>query len=112
MTEGLGAGTGPARSLRSKMPGVIAQIESSPTGLAGMIIITMLVLSAIAAPIITPYGPTSQNVANVLQPPSSTHLLGTDQLGRDILSRILYGVPTTLFIALLVVVLAGPVGSL
>ena len=57
----------------------------------GMVIVALLILSALLAPWIAPYSPTKQRVTNALQPPSAQNLLGTDELGRDILSRIIYG---------------------
>lgn len=57
----------------------------------GVIITVAFVLSALLAQVISPYSPTKQQMTNSLQPPSLQHLLGTDELGRDMLSRILYG---------------------
>ena len=67
---------------------------------AGM---TVLVLLAIAAPWIAPYDPIASNVPIALQPPSAAHWAGTDQLGRDILSRILLAARLDLFIAIVAV---------
>jgi len=64
-------------------------------------------LIALAAPWIAPYDPLAQNLAATLQPPSAVHLLGTDNFGRDILSRIIVGTRYTLSIAVASVVLAG-----
>ncbi|WZU01267.1 hypothetical protein MGH68_17770 [Erysipelothrix sp. D19-032] len=57
----------------------------------GLIFIVVLVFVAIFADKIAPFGMTEQNLSNALQHPNGTHLLGTDALGRDVLSRILYG---------------------
>lgn len=63
-----------------------------PTGYAGSIaVLAIVVLSTILAPYIAPYDPLKQNLTSMLQPPSGRHLLGTDELGRDILSRLLHG---------------------
>ncbi|MDP2842579.1 MAG: nickel ABC transporter permease subunit NikC, partial [Acetobacterium sp.] len=51
----------------------------------------MVISLAILAPLLAPYDPTAQNIINKFQGPSLTHWFGTDQLGRDVLSRILYG---------------------
>ncbi|MGH2443231.1 MAG: ABC transporter permease [Chloroflexota bacterium] len=65
-------------------------IRNKPAILGGLIIIAM-VLMAILAPIISPYDPSLQNYSRILQSPSHAHLLGTDDLGRDTLSRIFFG---------------------
>ena len=71
---------------------------------------------SIAAPIVAPHSPTNQDVNNTLHEPDARHPLGTDDLGRDVLSRLIYGAPATLyasFLAVTVAVLLGvPVGLL
>ncbi len=57
----------------------------------GLVLISVFILSAVLASVISPYSPTKQEMTNALQPPSVQHLLGTDELGRDMLSRIFYG---------------------
>lgn len=59
--------------------------------MGALILSALIVLSAIFAPLIAPYDPASQNLSLRLNPPSWDHWLGTDQFGRDILSRIIYG---------------------
>src|SRR5207244_6637351 len=63
------------------------------TGLAaaGVSIIGMLLLVALAAPVLAPYDPARQNVDRLLEGPSFVHVFGTDDLGRDVLSRVIYG---------------------
>ena len=68
--------------------------------LIGFIIILLLIISAIFAPWLAPYNPDKMNMRNKLLPPSSAHLLGTDSLGRDTLSRIIYGARTSLQVAI------------
>jgi peptide/nickel transport system permease protein len=65
----------------------------------GLIVLLLLVLTAIFAPWLAPYGPLEQNLGATLQPPSRTHLLGTDDLGRDQLSRLIYGSRISLMVA-------------
>lgn len=65
----------------------------------GLGMLASLLLVCVAAPVIAPYSPTNGDVANLLAPPSREHWLGTDQLGRDVLSRLLYGGRTDLLIA-------------
>jgi peptide/nickel transport system permease protein len=78
--------------------------------------LVLLLLVSILAPVIAPYAPTDQNVSELLAPPSALHWLGTDDLGRDVLSRLIYGAPNSLyasFLAVFVAVLLGlPVGLL
>ena len=63
----------------------------SPTFLGGLAVLLTLVALALLAPLITPYDPIRQDLNNVLAGPSSHHWLGTDQLGRDVWTRLLYG---------------------
>jgi len=78
--------------------------------LVGLGIVLALVLAAVLAPALAPYSPFGQNLAARLRPPSPEHWLGTDELGRDILSRLLHGARVTLLIVGLVVVIVGPLG--
>jgi len=78
--------------------------------LIGLVIIAFFVFIAIFAPLLAPYPPNDPDLASALQQPSSTHLLGTDALGRDTLSRVIYGARTSLMIGLIVVVIATIIG--
>ena len=86
--------------------------RSNPLALVGLGIVLVLLLVAAFAPQIATHDPLSQNLANRLQSMSAAHWLGTDSLGRDIFSRIVFGTRITLFIVLLVVATVGPVGLL
>ena len=86
------------------------RLRRNPSAVAGVVILVLLVLAAIFAPLLTPYDPTRQALADVLQHPSRAHLLGTDQLGRDLLARILYGGRLTLFIGAFAVAVGIVVG--
>ncbi len=66
------------------------------------ILLILLALAAIFAPLITPYDYTAQDYTAFTQPPSSAHLLGTDDLGRDILSRLIFGARISLAVGLVV----------
>lgn len=106
---------------RAKKDG--AKVSSSPlkdawrrlmrnkTALLGMAIIIVLFLVAILAPLITPYSYDQIDGLSILQTPSLTHIFGTDQLGRDMFSRCIYGARITLPIALLAVVVAITLGG-
>jgi peptide/nickel transport system permease protein len=72
-------------------------------GRIGFALVCLLVVAALFAPLIAPADPAAQNLPARLQPPSATHWMGTDELGRDIFSRILYGARISLFVSLCVV---------
>ncbi len=81
-----------------------------PLAVAGLVIVLLLVLVAALAPLLAPYAPSTQHLADRLQGPSAQHWLGTDELGRDILSRLLFGARITLGIVALVTAIAAPIG--
>jgi peptide/nickel transport system permease protein len=78
----------------------------------GAVLLAVLVLTALAAPLLVPYGPLEQDLTAVLKTPGGGHILGTDQLGRDILSRTFFGGRLVLAVALVSVVIALLVGVL
>lgn len=78
--------------------------------MGGLFIVTALVLVAIFSSFIAPYGFDQQDLDNRLAPFSHAHWFGTDELGRDIFSRIVYGCRLTLYIVILVVLIASPIG--
>lgn len=80
--------------------------------LAGLVMLLLLVLGAIFAPILVPYSPTATDFSALQHPPSSQHWFGTDQLGRDIFSRVLYGARVSLAAGLISVLLALLLGGL
>lgn len=86
--------------------------KRNPMAVAGLAIIVLLLLVAAFAPLIAPFDPLAQALDKRLLPPSATNWFGTDALGRDIFSRIVYGTRITLVIVLLVVVTVGPFGLL
>lgn len=92
------------------MKGVIKKISSDPLGLIGLCLVTLMVISALGAPIFAPYDPIQLNIMDRLQGPSVNHLLGTDQLGRDLFSRVLFGGQVALKVAFLTIGLALIVG--
>ena len=77
---------------------------------AGLIVVVVLILASIAAPLLAPYDPGAQNLANRLAKPSALHWMGTDELGRDIYSRILYGGQVTMGMVVAVVIMVAPLG--
>ena len=82
----------------------------NPLAMAGLLIFVILVLTAIFAPLLTSHNPLAGDLGQRLLPPSEVNILGTDQQGRDLWSRIVYGSRITLMIVFLVAVTAAPIG--
>lgn len=78
----------------------------------GLVLTLVIIAIGLAAPWLAPYSPTELNLHNVLQPPSSAHWLGTDSLGRDVLSRLIYGTRVSLSVGLVAVGLSTLLGIL
>ncbi len=85
---------------------------SNTLAMIGLGIVVLLILVAAFAPLLATHSPIAQDLAGRLQPPSAEHWLGTDELGRDIWSRIMHGARLTLLIVVLVAVTAAPLGLL
>jgi peptide/nickel transport system permease protein len=83
---------------------------SRPVVIFGFAIILLLIFTAIFAPLLAPYDPYKINMKASLEQPSTKHLLGTDKVGRDILSRIIYGTRSSLMVGVVVVAIATVVG--
>jgi peptide/nickel transport system permease protein len=79
--------------------------------MAGLVLLALFILLALLAPVLSPYDPLAQSIPESLSPPSAKHLLGTDKLGRDMFSRMLYGARISLTVGLAVVALAGGLGT-
>lgn len=88
----------------------IKRIAKDPLGLLGLVLVVFIVLSALLANFIAPYDPIALNIIDRLQSPSAAHLLGTDQLGRDLFSRVLYGGQVALKVALISISIALTIG--
>ena len=78
--------------------------------LLGFVIILTLIFLAIFAPLIAPFDPIKTSLVDRLQAPSTAHFFGTDEMGRDIFSRIIWGTRLTLYVIGLVAIIAAPVG--
>jgi len=78
----------------------------------GLIIIVLLILMAVLAPVITPAPPAAQNLRERLQPPSTEHWFGTDEYGRSVFSRVVYGARVSLLTGTIPVLVAGVIGTL
>jgi peptide/nickel transport system permease protein len=81
-----------------------------PVVVAGAVVVALVVIMAIFAPFIAPYESNDQNLLAILQPPSSAHWLGTDELGRDVLTRLIYGSRISLIVGVVAVSIAGVIG--
>lgn len=80
--------------------------------IAGAVVVGVMVLIALLAPVLSPYDPIEQDLTNALQSPSSAHLLGTDKLGRDVLSRLMYGARVDLRVAFLAMLIPFAMGTI
>jgi peptide/nickel transport system permease protein len=78
--------------------------------IVGTVMIILLILTSILAPVLAPYDPFEQNLRATLQQPTWEHLLGTDELGRDLLSRIIYGSQISLLVGIVTVTIAAVLG--
>ncbi|OLS34713.1 ABC transporter permease [Bacillus sp. MRMR6] len=94
----------------------LKQISRRKTAIVGLTFLIAIIVVAIFAPLLVPMDPTHQNIASRLMPPGwknaegITHLLGTDQLGRDVFSRIIYGSRISIMVAIGAVVIGGTIG--
>lgn len=91
---------------------VFTALLRNPLSVLGGLIILALLLTALFAPWLAPYSATGQDLANRLAPPSGANWMGTDELGRDIFSRVIWGSQITLTIVALVALISAPLGLL
>lgn len=87
-------------------------IRNNPLTMAGLSIVVLLLLMAVFAPLLSTHSPDFQNLDARLMPPSWEHLFGTDHMGRDIYSRIIYGSRLSLYIIIMVAAISAPLGML
>lgn len=104
-----------AAKYRDSMKKMAKRLLRSKTGMTGLLIVVAVVLIAILAPVLAPHDPAQTNVVNRLLPPfwlggTMEFPLGTDNLGRDILSRIIFGSRISLLVGISAVLLAGAIG--
>ncbi len=88
------------------------RFKRNALSVAALLVIVMLACVSVLAPLISPYNPTSIDVYNVLSPPTASHLLGTDELGRDVLSRMIWGSRVSLKVGFIAVGIAIAIGIL
>ena len=89
---------------------MITEFFRNKMALAGLVFISAILLFALFAPVIAPYDPTHIDTKNILTAPSSSHIFGTDTLGRDIFSRVVYGARISLTIGFIAVGIAVLIG--
>lgn len=102
-------------SLRAQVRRVVGSLRRSFVGMLGVGLVSLLLLTAALAPVISPHDPRKHDLPSRFQPPGyssedATYLLGTDQLGRDILSRIIHGSRVSVVVGVLSVLVAGTIG--
>lgn len=86
------------------------QFRRSRMALPGLVLFAIFLLAGLLAPVIAPYSPYANDLANVMTPPSLQHWFGTDELGRDMLTRILYGARISLMEGVLSAAIAAAIG--
>ncbi|UVK44200.1 ABC transporter permease [Mesorhizobium sp. AR07] len=96
---------------RQRFP-LLRALLADPFTCVALILVTGFLITAVFAPWLAPYSPLKIDVLHKLQPPSVEHWFGTDHLGRDLLSRVIYGARTALTIAIVSVAIAGAIGLL
>lgn len=96
---GASAATAVPRTGLLNRHGLLSRVVRRPAGLFGLAVIVGLLLIAAFAPLIAPYDDATQDIANRLQGPTGAHILGTDHLGRDLLSRLIFGTRVALEVA-------------
>ncbi|PZC50611.1 MAG: peptide/nickel transport system permease protein [Chloroflexi bacterium] len=87
-------------------------LRSKPLGTTGAIILLLAIATSITAPLIAPADPYDTNVFKVLKAPSSEHWFGTDSLGRDVLSRTMYGSGVSIYVGIISMLMASTIGSI
>src|SRR5262249_53159962 len=101
-----------AETIHARRPTLYAlrRVVRNPMGVFGLAVVIVLSFLALAAPLVAPYDPAEQHAGAELRAPSPTFPLGTDRLGRDLLSRIIYGAQASLTVGVLAVTIGGLVG--
>lgn len=92
--------------------GFVRAFSSNRLAVVGAVVMAVFIIAAIFAPLLAPYGPNAQHLTGKFAGPSGAHLLGQDELGRDILSRVIFGARVSLTAGLAAVIFATVVGSL
>lgn len=95
---------------RANLRPVVRRLARNRLGVAGIFVITAFILVAVLAPVISPQDPLRPNLAQRLAPPSSNHIFGTDEIGRDLASRVIHGARISLMFGVATTLVAVVVG--
>lgn len=90
---------------------LVVRVLIQPSGSIGLGVVLLMSLCAVLAPLLAPYDPAEQVLSNALLPPSPSHLLGTDEFGRDVFSRVVFGARASLLVGLMAVGISTLVGT-
>ncbi len=99
-----------AESPRPFREGIIGFCRRQPLGTVGVVLVMVMAVAGLSAEWIAPYNPTSNDFAAMTEPPSWAHLMGTDQFGRDLFSRIVFGARTALIVGFSCAIVGGGAG--
>ncbi|MFZ0840103.1 MAG: ABC transporter permease, partial [Xanthobacteraceae bacterium] len=106
----------PVPPQRSRTKAILRWMRRDVRAVISISFLLLLLIVSVFAPVLAPYSPIDQDVTQLLLPPSAAHWLGTDDLGRDVLSRLIWGAPNSLYASFLAVgvgiVLGVPIGLL
>jgi peptide/nickel transport system permease protein len=99
-----------AESPRPSREGIIGFCRRQPLGTVGLVLVLVMAVAGLSAELIAPYNPTSNDFAAMTEPPSWAHVMGTDQFGRDLFSRIVFGARTALIVGFSCAIVGGIAG--
>lgn len=99
------------RNRAARFVGIVSSLTQNRIGLIGIVLFVATIIPVIFAPLFAQYGPNVYHYSHTLQPPSLTYIFGTDNYGRSLFSRVLYGGRRSLFISMVGVTIAVTIGS-
>ena len=99
-----------APALRSPLALAMQRFRTRPVAVAGFVVIVLFVLVAVLAPVISPYSPIATSWSAIRKPPSFEHWMGTDENGRDVLARVLFGARASMLAGVISVLIAAGIG--
>jgi peptide/nickel transport system permease protein len=111
-TEAIGSALAAMPARQARRTSIWQSISRQRLAMTGAVLVTFFAIIALVGPTLAPYGPTTQVIADRLQPPGGKYLLGTDEFGRDIYSRLLYGARISFQVGAIAVGIAGTLGIL
>jgi peptide/nickel transport system permease protein len=106
----MSATTADARIVESPARLAVRGFVGRPAAVAGLLVISIFIFAAVFAPLIAPYDPIATSWLAIRKPPSWAHWMGTDELGRDVLSRIIFGARASMLAGVVSVLIAGVLG--